>query len=328
MKAVVVHETGGPEAFCVTDVNRPVPAPHQVLVRVELAGVNYLDVMQRSSGVGRDMPFIAGVEGIGAIASVGRDVTQFTVGQRVGWMAGSQGSFAEYAAVDESKAVVIPDALSDATAVAALMQGITAQYLVNDTYLVTEGDVVVVHAAAGGVGGLLTQMAKLRGATVVGTTSTPAKAEFIRQLGANHVFGYDDFDARVLEVTGGVGANVVFDGVGKSTFKRSLAALRVRGTLVLTGGASGPVPPFNVNDLNTGGSLYLTRPTVAHHIHTSLELQRRADEVFDLIEAGKLRLGDATEYPVARVQEAFTALEARRTTGKLLLRVAGGFAGQ
>ncbi|WP_336659401.1 quinone oxidoreductase family protein [Leucobacter sp. USHLN153] len=325
MNAVVVSEPGGPDMLQIQEVNRPKPESHQVLVRVELAGVNYLDVMQRSGGTGREVPFIAGVEGMGIVTARGDGVADIAVGQRVGWMAGSQGSFAEYTTVDESKAVVIPDSLSDATAVSSLMQGITAQYLVNETYPVIKSDVAVVHAAAGGVGRLLLQMAKLRGATVIGTTSTKEKSRFIRELGADYVFGYDDFDTRTKEVTDGLGASVVFDGVGETTFSRSLAALRIRGTLVVTGAASGPVPPLDVNGLNTGGSLYLTRPTVAHHIRTKSEIQRRAGEVFKLLETGKLHLGDATEYPIAQVQDAFTALEDRQTTGKLILRVAGGF---
>lgn len=319
MRAVVVPEYGGPEVYREQVVERLAPGPNQALVRLTVSGLNYLDVVQRRGATPLAAPFAAGVEGVGVITELGGDVTGFSVGQRVGWMAGGQGSFSEYAVVDGSRLVAIPSTIDDETAVAALMQGVTAHYLATDTFPMGEGDVVVVHAAAGGVGQLLTQIAKLKGAIVIGTTSTPAKAEIAEKNGADHVFGYDEFAERTRAVTGGNGAAVVYDGVGATTFVDSLRALRVRGTMVVIGNASGPVPPVDVNALNTGGSLYLTRPTVMHHIRTSEELNRRAEDVFGWIESGQVKVSIGARYPVADVADAFRALESRATTGKVVL---------
>ncbi|WP_241490363.1 quinone oxidoreductase family protein [Leucobacter chromiiresistens] len=319
MKTITVTEFGGPEVLCAEESPVPSPQPGEVLVRLKVSGVNFLDVAQRRGATPVSVPFRAGVEGVGEIAALGDDETGFEVGQRVGWLAGGQGSFSEYAIVDTEKLVPIPDDIDDETAAAALMQGVTAHYLTTDTFPVSEGDVVVVHAAAGGVGQLVTQIAKLKGARVIGTTSTPEKAATATAHGADFVFDYDHFAARTREVTEGIGASVVYDGVGKTTFDDSLRALRVRGTLALIGNASGPVDPLEVNRLNSGGSLFLTRPTVMHHIRTSEELNRRAADMFDWIREGRVKVSIGNRYPVAEVSDAFRALEARETQGKALL---------
>ena len=320
IRTVVVPEFGGPEVYLAEQAELPVPAHGQVQVRLSVSGVNFLDVAQRRGATPVRAPFAAGVEGVGVVSALGEGVAGLDVGRRVGWLAGGQGSFSDYAIVDATRVVAIPDHVDDETAVSVLMQGVTAQYLTTDTFPVTAGDVVLVHAAAGGVGQLLTQIAKLKGATVIGTTSTPEKAEIARRNGVDHVFGYDDFADRVREVTDGVGASVVYDGVGADTFAGSLRALRIRGVLVLIGNASGPVPPVDVNALNAGGSLYLTRPTVMHHIRTAEELNRRATEVFDWVASGKVSVSVGARYPIADVVGAFRALESRGTTGKVVLQ--------
>lgn len=319
MTSISVPEHGGPEVYSQVTTGRPIPEPHQVLVEVSVSGVNYLDVAQRSGGTPLAAPFAAGVEGVGQVAEVGEGAQGFTVGQRVGWLTGGQGSFSDFTAVDASKLVAIPDAVDDQVAVAALMQGITAHYLTTDTYAVGDGDIVLMHAAAGGVGQMVTQMAKLKGATVIGTTSTEEKARIAEDNGADHVFGYDGVAQAVKEVTEGEGASVVYDGVGAATFDESLKALRIRGTLAVIGAASGPVPSLDVNTLNAGGSLYLTRPTVVHHVRTPQELAKRAEDVFGWITSGDLRVSIGGTYPISSVGEAFSALESRRTTGKIVL---------
>jgi NADPH:quinone reductase len=319
IRTLIVPEYGEPDVYAQRRSDRPVAGAGQVLVKLTVSGVNFLDVAQRKGTTPVQVPFAAGVEGVGTVAAVGRDVTAFGTGERVGWLAGGQGSFSEYALVDATRLVPIPDELDDETAVAALMQGVTAHYLTTDTFPVRAGDVAVVHAAAGGVGQMLTQIAKLKGATVVGTTSTTEKGLIATRNGADHVFGYGDFAKRTREVTEGLGASVVYDGVGATTFANSLAALRVRGTLAVIGNASGPVPPVDLNALNTGGSLFLTRPTVMHHIRTSEELNRRAGDVFGWITAGKVKVSIGARYPVRDVVNAFRALESRSTTGKVVL---------
>ncbi|WP_157002823.1 quinone oxidoreductase family protein [Agromyces laixinhei] len=316
---VVVPEFGGPEMYSAEQVDIPVPDKGQTLVKLSVSGVNFLDVAQRIGATPVEAPFPAGVEGVGVVSALGAGVDGFSIGQRVGWLAGGQGSFSDYAVVDAAKLVAIPERIDDDAAVSLLMQGVTAHYLTTDTFPIKAGDVVLVHAAAGGVGQLLTQIAKLKGATVIGTTSTLEKAEIARRNGADHVFGYDDFAEWTREVTGGIGASVVYDGVGADTFADSLRALRVRGTLVLIGNASGPVPPFDVNTLNTGGSLFLTRPTVMHHIRTAEELQRRAYDIFEWAVSGAISVSIGARYRIGEVAEAFRALESRSTTGKIVL---------
>jgi NADPH2:quinone reductase len=320
MNAVVVSEHGGPEAFEFRQIERPAPTAGQVLVKVGMAGVNYLDVAQRSGATPLRAPFRAGVEGVGVIEALGPNVAGFETGQRVGWLVGGQGSFSEFAVVDAAKLVAIPDGIDDSTGVAALMQGFTAHYLAHDTYAVGPRDTVLIHAAAGGVGQWLTQMAKLKGTRVIGTVSTRAKADVALANGADEVIGYEGFADQVRELTGGEGASVVYDGVGKTTFAESLRALRVRGTLVAIGNASGPIPPLEVNSLAGLGSLFVTRPTVVHHVRTAEEISRRAADLFGWIASGAIKVPRVTQYGIADVKEAFNALESRGTTGKVVLR--------
>jgi NADPH2:quinone reductase len=318
MRAVVVSEFGGPEVLSVVEIDRPTPGAGQVLVEVSMSGVNFLDAYQRSGSTPLGAGFTAGVEGVGVVVEVGSGVTDLVEGQRVGWLTGGQGSFADYAVVNADKAVPVPDGTDDDAALAVLMQGVTAHYLATDTYPIQAGDPVLVHAAAGGVGLLLTQVAKLRGATVIATASTDAKAEIARAAGADHVVGYDDFADQVHALTES-GVAVVYDGVGATTFDGSLASLRPRGVLVVYGTASGPTPPLEIPRLNTGGSLYVTRPTVVNYTATVDELRRRTDDLFAWLAAGQLRVHIGGRYPLTRVREAFSALESRATTGKLVL---------
>jgi NADPH:quinone reductase len=276
-------------------------------------------VYQRTGVTSVAPPYLAGVEGVGQIVEVGSEVTDLLEGRRVGWLSGGQGSFADYAVVEAAKAVPIPDEVDTESAAAVLMQGVTAHYLATDTYPIRPGDPVLVHAAAGGVGQLLVQVAKLRGGMVIGTVSSEAKAEAARAAGADHVISYDNFADEVRDLTDGRGVAVVYDGVGATTFEGSLAALRTRGTLAVYGTASGPTPPLEIPRLNSGGSLYVTRPSVAHYTVTTEELRRRTNDIFDWVAKGDLTVKIGGRYPIRQVGDAFAALEARRTTGKLLL---------
>lgn len=317
MTFVKVEEHGGPEAYVQVENEELTPGEGQLLVELSVSGVNFLDVVQRRAAL--PTPFRAGVEGVGRVVAAGENVKNFDIGARVGWMAGGQGSFSQFALVQAEKAVPLPDDIDDETAVAALMQGITAQYLTTDTHPVSPGDVVVVHAAAGGLGQLLTQVAVLKGATVIGTTSSKEKAEIASKNGAAHVFGYEDFAEQTLKVTDKLGASVIYDGVGATTFDNDLKAVRTRGTIVVVGNASGPVPPVDVNTLNTSGSLFLTRPTVADHVRTAGELRGRTEEIFTWIRNKDLKVNIGARYPIAELAAAFTALESRATTGKIIL---------
>lgn len=319
MNSVVVPQLGDPGVYRRVETSRPSPGPGQVLVDVRLSGVNYLDVAQRSGGTPLEAPFAAGVEGLGTVVALGAAVEGFQVGQRVGWFTGGQGSFSDFTAVESSKLVLIPDSVEDDIAVAALMQGITAQYLTTDTYRVDQDDVVFMHAVAGGVGQMLTQVAKIKGATVIGTVSTEEKAQIAKRNGVDHVLNYADAAEKVKELTNGVGASVVYDGVGATTFRDSLQALRIRGTLAVIGNASGPIPPVDINTLNAGGSLYLTRPTIVHHVRSPQELAARAQEVFSWISSGDLKVSIGAKYPISNLPDAFEALEGRQTTGKVIL---------
>ncbi len=319
MTSIIVNEHGGPEQYVVTADDSSAsaaPAEGQLQVSLSKSGVNFLDVVQRRAAL--PTPFRAGVEGVGTVTAVGDGVDGFSIGDRVGWMAGGQGSFSATALVNADKAVPLPDDIDDETAVAALMQGITAHYLTTDTYSVSSGDVVLIHAAAGGLGQLLTQIAVLKGATVIGTTSSEAKAEIARKNGAAHIFGYEDFAERTRAVTDGRGASVVYDGVGKTTFDGDLEAVATRGTIVVVGNASGPVDPVDVNTLNTSGSLFLTRPTVADHVRTPEELRTHTDEIFGWNRSGDLKIDIGDRFPITEVAAAFTALESRATTGKII----------
>src|SRR4051812_28758559 len=324
MRAIVVTRTGGPDVLELQDVPDPEPGRGQLLVDVEAAGVNFRDVYERE-GRGGDTaqpPFGAGAEGAGTVARVGEDVHDVSPGDRVAWSAAA-GSYAERAVVDADKAVPVPDGISSEVAAAALLQGMTAQYLAMDTYAVTSGDDVLVHAAAGGVGLLLTQIVKLLGGRVVATTSSDEKAALAREAGADHVVGYDGFADRARELSGNRGVAVVYDGIGRATFDQSLAALRPRGVMVLYGAASGPVEPVDPARLQQGGSLYLTRPTLGHYTATRHELLARAAQVFGWIADRRLEVRIGGRYPLGEARRAQEDLAARRTTGKLILQPGG-----
>jgi NADPH2:quinone reductase len=322
MRVIQVDQRGGPEVLTVAEQPAPQPGPGQIVAEIAAAGVNYMDIYQREgvAGYGPPLPFVTGAEGAGTIIAVGADVTDLAIGDRVAWV--GPGSYAEQVVLPADRVVPVPDGISTELAAAAILQGMTAHYLVTSTYPVRPGDVTVVHAAAGGVGLLLTQMVKLRGGIVVATCSGGAGGEkhtLARGAGADHVAGYDGCRAILEEVTGGVGAHVVYDGVGQATFDDSLAALRPRGMRVVYGAASGQVPPFDIQRLNSGGSLFVTRPTLAHYIADVDELRWRAREVFDWIASGKLDVRVGGRYPLADAARAQQDLAARRTTGKLLL---------
>jgi NADPH:quinone reductase len=323
MRVVVGERHGGPEVLRIEEREAPRPGPDEVVVDVAAVGVNYMDIYQRE-GLGSyrtQPPFVPGGEGAGTVAAVGAGVTSLAVGDRVAW-AGPGNSYADQVALPARRVVGVPAGLSLQLAAAAILQGMTAHYLSASTYPVREGDVAVVHAAAGGVGLLLTQMVKRRGGIVVGTTSGGKggeKAELVLRAGADHVVGYDRFREIVDQATEGAGAHVVYDGVGQDTFDDSLAALRPRGMMVLYGAASGPVPPFDPQRLNAGGSLFLTRPTLGHYVADPEELRWRAGEVFDWIATGELDVRIGGTYPLAEAARAQDDLASRRTTGKLLL---------
>ncbi|TVT18979.1 quinone oxidoreductase [Amycolatopsis acidiphila] len=318
--AVQIRQTGGPEVLEVAEVEIGDPGPGELLVDVAAAGVNYIDTYHRSGLYPMELPLTLGLEGAGTVAAVGSGVPDFEPGDRVAWQ-GQIGSYAAQAKVAAKIAVRVPDGVPDETAAALMLQGITAHYLVRSTYEVDDGDDVLVHAAAGGVGLLLTQLAKARGARVIATVSTEEKEKLAREAGADDVIRYDqaDFAERTRELTGGEGVAVVYDGVGRTTFDGSLASLRVRGVLALFGAASGPVPPVDPQRLNKGGSLYLTRPTSAHYVRTREELDWRAGELFQSVVDGSLNVRVGHRYPLADARQAHEDLQGRRTTGKLLL---------
>jgi NADPH2:quinone reductase len=322
MRVIQVESQGGPEVLSLAERPAPQPGPGQIVVQVAAAGVNYMDIYQREGvgGYGRPLPFVTGGEGAGTVTAVGEGVTSPAVGDRVAWV--GPGSYAEQVVLPADRVVPVPPAISTELAAAAILQGMTAHYLVTSTYPVRAGDVTVVHAAAGGVGLLLTQMVKRRGGIVIATASGGEGGEkhrLARDAGADYVAGYDQFCAVVDKVTRGAGAHVVYDGVGQATFDDSLAALRPRGMLVVYGAASGQVPPFDIQRLNSGGSLFATRPTLAHYIADVEELRWRAREVFDWIANGELHVRIGGRYPLADAAQAQQDLAARRTTGKLLL---------
>jgi NADPH:quinone reductase len=321
MQAIRIHEHGGPEALRHEDAPDPAPGPHQALVRLAAVGVNFIDVYFRT-GLYQPagLPFTPGQEGAGTVEAVGEGVTEVAPGDRVAWT-GVQGSYAELAVVPADRLVKLPNGLDFRQGAAALLQGMTAHYLACSTYSLKPGDTCLVHAAAGGVGLLLCQIARLRGARVFGTASTPDKAELAREAGAEEVILYteQDFTAEVKRLTGGHGVQVVYDGVGRTTFDGSLACLAPRGMLALFGQASGPVPPFDPARLAAGGSLFLTRPTLFHYMARREELLERAGDVLGWIVAERLRLRIGAEYPLAEAAAAHRALEGRETTGKVLL---------
>ena len=321
MKAIRIHHVGGPEVLVFEDVPDPQPGEGQAVVRVEAAGVNYVDVYFRTGLYKAPaLPFVPGQEAAGTVIAIGPGVTEVAVGDRVAYV-GIPGAYAELAAVPAARLVKLPPEVTARQAAAAMLQGITAQFLASSTYPLQPGDVCIVHAAAGGVGQLLCQVAKLRGARVFGTVSTEEKARIAREAGADEVILYSqqDFSAEARRLNGGKGVQVIYDGVGKSTFEKGLDTLAPRGLMVLFGQASGPVPPFDPSILNQKGSLYLTRPSMGHYIADRDELLGRAGEVLGWIADGKLRLNIDRELPLAQAAEAHRALEGRETTGKVLL---------
>ena len=320
MRAIVVTRNGGPEVLELRDEPAPQAAAGHVVVDVEAIGVNFRDIYEREGNYPGTPPppHVAGVEGAGTIAAVGAEVTGLSAGERVVWVAG-QGSYAEQVPVEAERVVPIPAGVSTELAAAALLQGMTAHYLAASTYPVREGDDVLVHAAAGGVGLLLTQIVKLRGGRVIATTSSDEKAELARAAGADDVLGYGSFAERVRELTHGEGVAVVYDGIGKATFDESLASLRRRGLMVLYGAASGPPPPLEIARLNAGGSLYLTRPSLPHYSATRAELLERAQAVLGWIADGVLDVRIGGRYALEDARRAQEDLAARSTTGKLLL---------
>jgi NADPH:quinone reductase len=320
MRAIVVNQTGGPEVLVHAEEHPdPEPGPGQVVVEAAAAGVNFIDIYRRSGVYHQPVPYVPGSEGAGTVVAVGEGVTDVAVGDRIAWHDAHGGSYAERVAVDADMTVPVPDGTDLVAAAAVMLQGMTAHYLCRSTFEVKQGTVAVVHAAAGGVGLLLTQMIKGLGGTVIATTSGGPKAELAEQAGADYVTGYGEFGAVVDRVTDGRGADVVYDGVGKDTFDASLAALRPRGLMALFGGSSGQVPPFDPQRLNSGGSLFLTRPTLADYTADRAELLWRAGDVLGAVARGELNVRIGVEYSLAHAPQAHEDLAARRTTGKLIL---------
>lgn len=320
MRAVVVTEYGGPDVLAVEDREAPAPGPGQLLVRPGAIGVNFIDTYQRTGKYPIPTPFVLGMEGAGTVDAVGDGVGDVAPGQRVAWAAAS-GSYAEHVLVPAAVAVPVPDGVSDELAAASMLQGMTAHYLTHSLYAVEEGDIALVHAGAGGMGLLLTQLVKLRGGRVITTVSSEEKEKLSREAGADDVIRYTevDFTDEVRRLTDGAGVAVVYDGVGKTTFDGSLASLKPRGMLALYGGASGPVPPVDPMRLNAAGSLFLTRPTLAHYVATRDELLWRASDVLNWVGDGRLAVRIGHRYPLEAARQAHEDLEGRRTTGKLLL---------
>jgi NADPH2:quinone reductase len=321
VRAIVVTANGGPEVLAVEDQPDPEPGAGQLLIDVAAAGVNFMDVYLRKGQPPYNAapPLVPGGEGAGTVAAIGPGVDRrFVAGDRVTWT-GLGGSYAERVVIPAELAVRVPDSVDLEVAAAVMLQGMTAHYLCHSTYPVAEGDVVVVHSAAGGVGLLLTQMVKMRGGIIIATTSSEVKAELAREAGADHLAGYDDFGDVVRQVTGGAGAAAVYDGVGAATFDASLAALRPRGYLVSYGASSGPVPPFDLRRLSAGGSLFITRPTGLHYFARREEREARSGDLFDWIADGRLTVRVGGRYGLTEAAQAHADLESRRTTGKLLL---------
>ena len=324
MKAIQVSQAGGPEALTVVDVPAPKPKPDEALVQIKVAGVNFIDVYFREGRYPAALPFVNGQEAAGVVTEVGSEVRNVQPGDRVAYT-GALGSYAEYAAVPAGRLVKIPEPLGFTEAAAAMLQGMTAHYLVFSTYKLQKDESALVHAAAGGVGLLLVQMAKKKiGAHVIATAGTEEKAQLAREAGADEciVYTHADFETETRRLTGEKGVHVVYDGVGKATFDKDLNVLRPRGYLVLFGGASGAVPPFDLIKLSQKGSLYITRPTLAHYTATREELEWRAREVMQWIVDGDLNLRIHKVYPLTEAEQAHRDLEGRKTTGKLLLKVA------
>src|SRR6266478_1854463 len=320
MKAIRVHAPGGPESMKLEDVAAPAPGAGQAQVKLEACGVNYIDVYFRTGAYKAPLPLTPGMEGAGTVTAVGPGVSDVKVGDRVAWT-GVIGSYAQTLSVATDRLVALPAQLTFKDGAAAMLQGLTAHYLVTSTWPLKKGETALVQAAAGGMGLLLCQMAKMRGASVIGTVSTEEKAALAKAAGADHVILYtkQDFEPEVKRITGGRGVDVVYDGVGATTFDKSLNCLRPRGYMILFGAASGPVPSLDLQVLNVRGSLFLQRPSLNHHIAAREELLQRAGEVLGWIKEGKIKLRIEHQFPLAQAAEAHKALEGRKTTGKILL---------
>jgi NADPH:quinone reductase len=320
MRAIEITQTGGPEVMVLRELPTPEPGPGQALMQIEACGVNFIDVYQREGRYAVPLPFVPGQEAAGTVIAVGPDVTAVNVGDRVAWCH-VMGTYAEYAVAPLAKLIAIPDSVTAKQAAGAMLQGMTAHYLAHSTYAIQKGDTVLIHAGAGGVGLLLIQMAKRLGARVLTTVSTEEKAALARHAGADEVILYtqEDFAAKVKELTGGKGLPVVYDSVGKTTFDGSLACLQTRGLMVLYGGSSGAVPPFDLIKLSTQGSLFVTRPTMKDYTATRGELEQRAGDVLKWVADDSLKLRLEHSYPLAEAAQAHRDLEGRKTTGKVLL---------
>lgn len=320
MKAIQVSQPGGPEVMQFVDLPVPTPKPNEAVVKIAAAGVNFIDVYNREGRYKVPLPFVLGQEAAGTVTAVGSDMKNVKPGDRVAYTS-ILGAYAENAAVPADRLVKIPDGVSDQQAAAAMLQGMTAHYLSHDTFPLKKGHTALIHAAAGGVGLLLVQMAHSLGARVIGTVSTPEKAKLAREAGADEIILYTqaDFEAETKRLTDGKGVNVVYDSVGKTTFDKGLNLLLPRGMMVLFGGSSGPVPPLDPLVLTQKGSIFLTRPSLGHYIISTEELQARASAVMNMIKTGRLNLRIEHVYRLSEAQQAHRDLEGRKTTGKLLL---------
>ena len=320
IRALIVTAHGGPDVLQIEQRPRPEPGEGEVVIDVAAAGVNFIEIYQRNGGYPIPTPFVLGSECAGAVAAVGSGVSGLAVGDLVA-TADAKAAMSEAAVAQAAKVVRVPSGVAAETAAALMLQGMTAHYLVNSTYRIEEGDQVLVHAAAGGVGQLLVQLCAARRAHIIAVVGTAAKAEIARNLGAHEVIRYDEVDdlATVVRDASGGGVNVVYDGVGQATFDASLASLRLRGTMVLYGAASGPVPPFDPQRLNSGGSLFLTRPTLGHYTTTREELEWRAGSILDAVAEGALHVEIGGRYPLDQAAQAYQDLEGRGTTGKLII---------
>jgi len=320
MRAIRVQHTGGPEVMELAEIPVPQAKPGEAVVKVAVAGVNSIDAQFRDGRLRTLLPFIPGQEGAGSVIAIGPNTKSLRVGDRVAW-SGTLGSYAEYVAAPEDHFVPVPEAITDQQAAAAMMHGLTAHYLANDAHKLKAGETALIHAAAGGVGLLLVQMARAIGARVIGTASSKEKAKIAREAGADEVivFTHQEFEAEVKSLTGEKGVDVVYDGVGKATFEKNLDVMRPRGMLVLYGMSSGPVPPVDPAKLSEKGSLYMARTTLAHFTATREELLARTGALFTMISEGKLKLRIAKTYPLAEAPQAHRDMEARKIAGKLLL---------
>ena len=324
MKAIRIHQPGGTEALTLDDLATPEPGVGEARVRVTYAGLNFIDIYHRSGAYPLPLPAMLGSEGAGVVEAIGEDVTEVRVGQRVAWSM-HRGSYTEQAVVPAWKLVVIPEGVTDEQAAALMLQGMTAHYLAKSTYPLKEGDVALVHAAAGGVGQLLVQIARIAGARVIGTAGNEEKAQIARNAGADEVIVYtgQDFVAETKRLTEGHGVHVVYDGVGRDTFAKGLDVLRPRGMMVLYGASSGPVEPFDLQLLNQKGSLFVTRPSLAHYMLGREELLWRARELLEWVRTGTLKVHVDRTFPLANAADAHAYMEGRRTKGKVLLKVSG-----